>query len=88
MPARNNWPTDCSVTMAYMINMALGGISMPSTDEPATTPTVKRELNPKRFISGTATRVKTDADAMEDPVIEAKIALAATVAMPRPPRMR
>ena len=61
---------------------------MPRTDEPATTPTVKRDLNPNRFISGTATRVNTEAEAMEEPVMEAKIALAATVAIPSPPLIR
>ena len=31
------------------------------------------------------TLVKTDAEAIEDPVMEAKMALATTVAMPNPP---
>jgi hypothetical protein len=70
-----------------MISMTLGGISMPSTELPATTPTAKRGSYPKRIISGTATRVKTDADAMLTPVIAANAALAATVATPRPPRI-
>ena len=61
---------------------------MPRTELPATTPTVKRGLKPKRRISGTATRVNTEAEAIEDPVTEAKTALAKTVAMPRPPRIR
>jgi hypothetical protein len=35
-------PTDCSATNAYIISITLGGISMPSTELPATTPTAKR----------------------------------------------
>ncbi len=61
---------------------------MPSTDVPATTPTEKRLVYPWRRISGLAIFVNTAADAMEDPVIAAKIAFAATVAMPRPPLIR
>ena len=61
---------------------------MPSTDDPATTPTAKRGRWPTRSISGTATRAKTAADAMEMPVIAAKMALAPTVDRPRPPRIR
>ena len=41
-----------------------------------------------RIISGTATLVNTEADAMVMPVMAANTALAATVARPRPPRMR
>ena len=36
-------------------------------------------------MGGTETRVNTTADAIETPVIAAKIALATTVATPRPP---
>ena len=67
------------------MSMTLGGISMPNTELPATTPTVKRGVYPKRFISGIDTFVNTDADAIEEPVIEANIALAITVAIPSPP---
>ena len=70
------------------MSIALGGINIPRTELPATTPTVKRGLYPNRCISGTATRVNTDAEAIEDPVTDAKIAFAATVAIPNPPRIR
>ena len=70
-----------------MINSRLGGISMPSTEEPATTPTANRLLYPFATICGTATLENTAAEAIEMPVIEAKTALAATVAMPKPPRI-
>ena len=68
-----------------MISMTLGGISIPSTELPATTPTANRGLWPKRSISGTETRVNTAAEAMLTPVMAAKAALAATVATPSPP---
>ena len=42
MPAMNKSPTDCSVKRQYKINNKLGGINIPKTDEPATTPTEKR----------------------------------------------
>ena len=63
--------------------MTLGGISMPNTELPATTPTANRGVYPKRIISGTATRVNTEADAMLTPVIAANTAFAATVAKAR-----
>jgi hypothetical protein len=63
-------------------------MSMPSTEDPATTPVAKRGVKPKRSISGTATLVKTAAEAIEMPVMAAKIALATTVATPSPPRTR
>ena len=88
MAAINKTPTDCSAINAYTINKRLGGISIPRTDDPATTPTENRAVYPCVIISGVATRVKTAADAIEEPVIAAKSAFAATVAMPRPPRTR
>ncbi len=42
MPAVNRSPTDWLARKPYRIISRLGGISMPSTDEPATTPTAKR----------------------------------------------
>ena len=39
IPAINKSPTDCSVKRQYKINSKLGGISIPNTEEPATTPT-------------------------------------------------
>jgi hypothetical protein len=68
-----------------MISIADGGMIMPSTDEPATTPTAKRGLYFWASICGTETLVKTEADAMEDPVTAAKTALAPTVPIPIPP---
>ena len=59
---------------------------MPRTELPATTPTVNRGVYPNRFISGIDTLVNTDAEAIDEPVIDAKMALAATVAIPNPPR--
>ena len=88
MPAMNRSPTDFSVSTPYKINSRLGGISMPSTEEPATTPTEKRGVWPWRSISGTATFVNTAAEAIEMPVMAAKTVLAPTVAMPSPPRTR
>ena len=45
-------------------------------------------MKPKRSISGTATLVKTAAEAIEMPVMAANTAFAITVATPSPPRMR
>ena len=42
MPAVKSSPTDWFDRKPYRIINRLGGISMPSTDEPATTPTAKR----------------------------------------------
>ena len=42
MPAMNRSPIDCSAKRPKMISSRLGGISMPSTELPATTPTEKR----------------------------------------------
>ena len=42
--AINSTPTDCSARNPYTISNRLGGISMPSTDEPATTPTENRAV--------------------------------------------
>ena len=63
-------------------------MSIPRTEDPATTPTENRAVYPCAIISGVATRVNTAADAMDDPVIAAKTAFAATVAIPSPPRTR
>ncbi len=41
MPAVNMSPTDWFDKKPYRIISRLGGISMPSTDEPATTPVAK-----------------------------------------------
>ena len=71
-----------------MIIITLGGISMPRTELPATTPTENRLPYLRRFISGMDTRVNTDADAIDEPVTDANSALAATVPMPSPPRIR
>ena len=68
-----------------MISITLGGISIPSTELPATTPTANRGRYPNLSISGTDTRVNTAAEAMLTPVIAANAALAATVATPNPP---
>jgi len=40
--AINKMPTDCSARKPYTIRSRLGGMSMPRTDEPATTPTENR----------------------------------------------
>ena len=71
-----------------MISMALGGMIMPSTEDPPTTPTEKRVVYPNVRISGTEIFANTEADAIEEPVMDANTAFAATVAMPRPPLTR
>ena len=88
MPEVKRSPIDVFAITPKMIMRRLGGISMPSTELPATTPTEKPGVCPCRTISGTATLVKIDAEAIEVPVQAANTALAATVAMPSPPRMR
>jgi len=72
--------------MAKRIKSSEGGISIPSTLEPATTPTATWRDVPARTISGTATLENTAAEAMEMPVIAAKTAFDSTVATPKPPR--
>jgi hypothetical protein len=57
-----------------------GGISMPSIDELATTPTASRAGYPRFSISGTAMRVNITTAAIDTPVTAAKMALPATVA--------
>ena len=84
IPAMNSSPIDVSARIPNRISSRFGGISMPSTEEPATTPTAKRGRYPRRSIWGTATLVKTDAEAIEVPVTAAKTALAPTVAVPSP----
>ena len=88
MPAMKRSPTDCSSGPRRGISSSDGGISIPSTDDPATTPVAKRGVWPTRSISGTATRANTAADAIEMPVIAANTVLAPTVARPNPPRIR
>ena len=61
---------------------------MPSTDDPATTPTAMLRLVPARTISGTAILENTAADAIEIPVMAANTAFDNTVATPSPPRQR
>ena len=88
IPAINKRPTDsCAITPKTM-NNRLGGINMPNTDDPATTPTASLLSYPCRIISGTATRVKTLADAMLIPVMAAKTALAPMVDIASPPFKR
>ncbi|MNC93982.1 hypothetical protein D3C83_107300 [compost metagenome] len=58
---------------------------MPSSDEPAVSPTANLGVYPWRTISGTAIFVKIAAAAIEIPVIAANTAFAATVATPSPP---
>jgi len=48
-----------------MIKSKLGGISMPSSDEPAVSPTANFFVYPWRTISGTAIFVKIAAAAIE-----------------------
>src|SRR3546814_18332191 len=62
-----------------------GGLSIPSTEEPATTPTEKRGVYQCRIISGTATLVNTEDGAMELPVMAANTAFAAKLDRPIPP---
>ena len=68
-----------------MINIAEGGMIMPKTELPATTPTAKRGLYCCAIICGTDTLVNTLAEAIEDPVTAANTAFAPTVAIPIPP---
>ena len=71
-----------------MMSKRLGGISIPRTDDPATVPAANAGRYPWRVISGTATLVKTAADAMDTPVTAAKMVFAATVATPSPQIIR
>ena len=61
----NRSPIETLAITPKMIIRMLGGISMPSTELPATTPTENRGVWPCRIISGTATLVNTEADAID-----------------------
>ncbi len=88
IPEVNRSPIDTLAMTPKMMKRMLGGISIPSTELPATTPTENPVVWPWRTISGTAILVKIDAEAIEVPVQAANTALAPTVAMARPPRRR
>src|SRR4030042_1491460 len=69
-----------------MMNMVLGGMSIPKLPAAATQPVANESSYLYRFISGKATFPIAAAVAVVDPHIAAKLAHPATVAIARPPR--
>ena len=79
-------PTSCSTIIAYMTNMADGGMSEASVPPAATTPAANRLSYPSASISGIAIRANTADVATDAPDTAAKPAVANTVDTANPPR--